>query len=84
MGTHLRVLSESYRMNTNMAGFKWFSKKLSTLTSALDKSSLRIGWVNPFTFRTCILLNIFVNVSHILGMYVQSQIYIIILCLFEQ
>ena len=26
MGTHLRVLSESYLMNTNMAGFRWFSK----------------------------------------------------------
>ena len=26
MGTHLRVLSKSYPMNTNMAGFRWFSK----------------------------------------------------------
>ena len=26
MGTHLRVLSESYLMNANMAGFRWFSK----------------------------------------------------------
>ena len=26
MGTHLRVLSESYPMNTNMTGFRWFSK----------------------------------------------------------
>ena len=25
MGTHLRVLSESYPMNFNMAGFRWFS-----------------------------------------------------------
>ena len=25
MGTYLRVLSESYLMNTNMAGFRWFS-----------------------------------------------------------
>ena len=25
MGTHLRVHSESYPMNTNMTGFKWFS-----------------------------------------------------------
>ena len=24
--THLRVLGEIYPMNTNMAGFKWFSK----------------------------------------------------------
>ena len=26
MGTYLRVLSESYPMNTNMTGFRWFSK----------------------------------------------------------
>ena len=26
MGTHLRVLSESYPMSTNMTGFEWFSK----------------------------------------------------------
>ena len=26
VGTHLRVLSESYPMNTNMTGFRWFSK----------------------------------------------------------
>ena len=28
---YLRVLSESYPMNTNMIGFRWFSKKLRTL-----------------------------------------------------
>ena len=28
MGTHLRVLSESHPMNTNMRGFSWFSKTL--------------------------------------------------------
>ena len=27
MGTHLRVLGESYAMNTNMKGFRWISKK---------------------------------------------------------
>ena len=26
IGTHLRVLSRSYLMNTNMIGFRWFSK----------------------------------------------------------
>ena len=31
MGTHLRVLSESYLMNTNMTGFWWFSKNLGIL-----------------------------------------------------
>ena len=41
--THLRVLSESYQMNTNMTGFGWFSKSLHRC--ALDKSSLLIGSV---------------------------------------
>ena len=27
MGTHLRVLSKSYPMNTNMIGLRWFSKE---------------------------------------------------------
>ena len=31
MGTHLRVLSESYPMNTNMTGFRWFSENLCIL-----------------------------------------------------
>ena len=26
MGTHLRVLGESFQMNTNMTGFIWLSK----------------------------------------------------------
>ena len=43
VGTHLRVLSESYPMNTNVTGFRWFSKIL--LPCALDESSLSIGRV---------------------------------------
>ena len=31
VGTHLRVLSESFPMNTNMAGFRWFSKIILSL-----------------------------------------------------
>ena len=31
MGTHLRVLSESHTMNTNMTGFRWFSKNSCVL-----------------------------------------------------
>ena len=31
MGTHLRALSESYPMNTNMTGFSWFSKIFAPL-----------------------------------------------------
>ena len=43
MGTHLRVLSESYPMNTNMTGLRCFSKSLRPCT--LDKCSLSIGRV---------------------------------------
>ena len=31
MGTHLRVLSQSYLMNNNMTGFRWFSKIVASL-----------------------------------------------------
>ena len=31
IGTHLRVLSESYPMNTNMTWFRWFSKIFASL-----------------------------------------------------
>ena len=44
MATHLRVLRESFPMNTNMMGFRWFSKTLHPCTS--DISSLSIGRVN--------------------------------------
>ena len=40
IGTHLRVLSESYPMNTKMTGFRGFQKSLHPY--ALDKSSLSI------------------------------------------
>ena len=29
MGTHLRALSESFQMNTNMTGFEWFSRLIA-------------------------------------------------------
>ena len=44
MGTHLRVLSKSYPMNTNMTGLDGFQKSLPTC--ALDESSLSIRRVN--------------------------------------
>ena len=31
MGAHLRILTESYPMNTNMIGFRWFYKYLCVL-----------------------------------------------------
>ena len=41
MGTHLRELSESLPMNTNMTGLDGFQKSLRPY--ALDESSLSIG-----------------------------------------
>ena len=35
-GFHLRVLGESFPMNTNMTGFRWFSQKIS--------ASYSFGW----------------------------------------
>ena len=45
MGTHLKVLSESYLMSTNMTGFRWFSK---IFACALDENSLSIERVIPY------------------------------------
>ena len=41
IGTHLKVLSESFPMNTSMTRFWWFSKMFVSLSS--DKRSLSIG-----------------------------------------
>ena len=49
MGTHLRELSESYPMNTNMTGFRWFSK---IFADTLDESSLSIGRVKHDTVKS--------------------------------
>ena len=46
MGTHLRILSKGYSMNTSMTGFRWLSKILHPF--ALDESSLIIGRVNIY------------------------------------
>ena len=40
MGTYLKGLNESYPMNTNMTGFRWFSKNFHAC--ALDENSLSI------------------------------------------
>ena len=55
MGTHMRVLMESYPMNTNMTGFRWFSKK-SLHHRPLDKSSLSIGRVKGTQSEQMLLL----------------------------
>ena len=35
MGTHLRVLSESFSMNTNMTGFRYFLDKVASALQVL-------------------------------------------------
>ena len=54
-GTHLKVLSKSFPMNTNMKGFRWFSKIFAPLevvlctkiASALGGPGLSINGLNP-------------------------------------
>ena len=41
-GTHIRVLSKSYPINTNMTGFRRFPKISAFL--CFDKNSLSIKW----------------------------------------
>ena len=58
-GTHLRVLSEGYPMNTNMTGIKSVSKGNLRLC-ALNESSLMIGRVNIYIYiYICFLTVIF-------------------------
>ena len=44
VGTHLGVLIENYQINTNMTGFRWFSKIVHPC--ALEESSQSIERVN--------------------------------------
>ena len=43
MGTHMRVLGESFQMSTNMTGYDGFQKYLRSCV--LDENSLSIGRV---------------------------------------
>ena len=45
MGTHLRVLSESFLMNTDMTGFRWFSKNLCILVLWMNVASALEGLI---------------------------------------
>ena len=47
MGTYLRVLHESYPMDTNMTGFKLFLKII--VFCALDEIGHRIGRVKLYS-----------------------------------
>ena len=41
MGTHLRKLSESYLMNTNMKGFRWFSKVVFESSLSIERVKVK-------------------------------------------
>ena len=45
MGTHLTVLSESYLMNTNMTGLRWFSDFLEVVVQQPLFSSLLLSYI---------------------------------------
>ena len=51
MGTHLKVLNESYPMNTNITWSRWISKIFRSF--ALDESSLSIGGVKQYVKYVC-------------------------------
>ena len=59
MGTHLRVLSESYPMNTNMTGLDGLKRTLPPCV--WDESSLSIGRVN--TEVTFVILGLLVRMQ---------------------
>ena len=40
VGIHLRDLSESYSINTNMGGFRWFSKLIVSVLWMKEASAL--------------------------------------------
>ena len=67
MGTHLRVLSESYLMNTNMTGFMWFSKIFVTQWFGLKVASALEGLIvkykpNSYTFIKCYTRDVIVTI----------------------
>ena len=43
MGIHLRVLSESYPMNSNITGFRWFSKVFASFVLWMKVASALEG-----------------------------------------
>ena len=49
MGTHLRVLSESFPMSTNVTGFRWFPQKnLCILVLRTKLASALEGLIKTF------------------------------------
>ena len=62
MGTHLRVLSESYPMNTNMTGFRGFSKIFASMCFEQEYLSQKVPYVSDHVERSrCKWVNILGN-----------------------
>ena len=58
MGTHLRLLSESSPINTNMTAFRWFSKLVLWTKVASVLEGLRIFHKFQMTSRAlCVSMN---------------------------
>ena len=47
-GIHVRELSESYPMNTNMTGFGWLSKIFASMLVRWTKVALALGGLIDF------------------------------------
>ena len=64
MGTHLRVLSTSFPMNTNMTGLSWFSKifwVLRWIASALEGSNYFQALLYLMSYQTMYALQIWMG-----------------------
>ena len=48
MGTHLRVISKSYSMNTNMTGFRGFSKVFTSFCFGPKVVTALVGLIDEF------------------------------------
>ena len=73
MGTHLRVIGESYLMNTNMTEFKGFSKTFASF--AWDESSLSIGGVKPVLGSSGSFTDMLMNVTDNLKFVIYNRKY---------
>ena len=68
MGSHLRALSESYPINTNMIGLRCFSEIIPDDPCALGESSLTIGMVEFIKMPVGTIHEVFKAVQKNLGL----------------
>ena len=51
MGTHMKVLGESFPMNTNVTGFQWFFENICVLVIWMKEASALEGLTSPLNFQ---------------------------------